>query len=274
MSDSDDSRQGGSWHSARATHGLVSSELKPQVYLDSRPAERFTPYHEWARAHNPDWVQDLLRLLTLPLSMVLYRASCRDSARVPGHGAAIIAPNHFSAMDHFFCGIYLRRRVRFMAKSQLFSGVLARVLEHAGAFPVRRGQRDEEAIETALAILGRGGVIVIYPEGGRARGREVGGHARPGVGRLALESGAPVVPVAIHGSQRVRGWKRLRFPRVSVAYGQPLRYRQLSDSTREQQQEVADEVLREVRALYGSLSGRASAKAPDRPPLLQGPATR
>lgn len=258
---------------AGAHGGHTSTQLKPQVYLDERPAEIFEGRHRWARTHAPDWVQDLLRLVMLPASMVLYRASCRDCARVPGAGAAIIAPNHFSAMDHFFCGIYLRRRVRFMAKSQLFSGVLAPVLQHAGAFPVRRGQRDEQAIETALAILRRGGVIVIYPEGGRSRGVEIGERARPGVGRLALESGAPVVPVAIHGSQSVRGWKRLRFPRVNVAYGQPLHYATISGSTREQQQEVADEVLAQVHALYGSLSARESG-APDRQPVLRDPAMR
>ncbi len=251
-------------------------ELRPQVYIDTRPTERFSAYHAWARTHRPDWVQDLLRLLTLPLSMAIYRASCRDCARVPGSGPAIIAPNHFSAMDHFFCGIYLRRRIRFMAKSQLFSGVLAPVLEHAGAFPVRRGNRDEDAIQTALAILRRGGVVVIYPEGGRSRSGKIGEQARPGVGRLALESGAPVVPVAIRGSQRVRSWRRLRFPRVSIAYGQPLRYESIRESTREQQQEVADEVLAQIQALYGALSGGPlPAEAPDRPPALQGPpATR
>lgn len=246
-------------------------ELQPQVYLDPRPAQRFDRYHEWARAHAPDWVQDLLRLAMLPASMAIYRVSCRDCARVPGSGAAIIAPNHFSAMDHFFCGIYLRRRVRFMAKSQLFTGVLAPVIEHAGAFPVRRGKSDEQSIETALSILRNGGVIVIYPEGGRSRSAQIGQRARPGVGRLALESGAPIVPVAICGSQRVRGWKRLRFPRVRVAYGQPLRYARIGSCTRAQQQEVADEVLERVRSLYGGLSERASARStPDRPPVLQG----
>lgn len=252
---------------------MPRAELKPQVYIDPRPAERFERYHAWARSHSPDWVQDLLRLLMMPLSIVLYRASVNDCGQVPGSGAAIIAPNHFSAMDHFFCGIYLRRRLRFMAKSQLFSGVLAPILQHGGAFPVRRGQQDAQAIETALAILRAGGVIVIYPEGGRSRGATIGSHARPGVGLLALETGAPIVPVAIHGSQRVRSWKRLRFPRVTVAYGQPLRYQSLALSTREQQQEVADEVLRQVRVLYNAISVRASAGA-DRPTALQDPVTR
>lgn len=193
----------------------------------------------------------------LPLCMVLYRATSQHAKHVPGRGPAILAPNHFSAMDHFFCGIYLRRRVRFMAKSQLFKGPLGWVLQHVGAFPVMRGRRDEEAIETALQILRAGGVVVIYPEGGRSRTSEVGRLARPGVGRLALESGAPVIPVAIHGSLWVRTWTRLRFPRVRISYGSPLCYEQRQDSSRAQQQAVADEVLSAVRELYGRLSAEA-----------------
>lgn len=230
------------------------ARLKPQVYRDERPAEYFEPHHRWARTHRPDWVQDLLRLIMLPVCMLLYRTRAEHPEMVPGSGAAIIAPNHFSAMDHFFCGIYVRRRVRFMAKSQLFKGALGWTLTHAGAFPVRRGQRDEESIATALSILRAGGVIVIYPEGGRSRTREIGETARPGVGRLALESGAPVIPVAIDGSVGVHDWKKLRFPRVFVRYGSPLRFPVAEDASREQQQEVADEVLGAVRELYAGLS--------------------
>ncbi len=201
--------------------------------------------------------------------MLAFRTRCHEVSRVPGRGAAILAPNHFSAMDHFFCGLYVRRRVRFMAKSQLFSGVLAWILRHGGAFPVQRGRHDEQAIATALAILERGGVVVIYPEGGRSRGDCVGERARPGVGRLALESGAPVVPVAIHGSARARNWRRLEFPRVRVRYGEPLRFERVAQSTRESQQAVADEVLAVVRELYVSLERatperRRRAAAPHR----------
>lgn len=228
--------------------------LKPQIYLDERSAEYFERHHAWARRHRPDWVQDLLRLVMLPVCMLLYRVRTQNPGRVPGSGPAIIAPNHFSAMDHFFCGIYIRRRVRFMAKSQLFKGALGWVLQHAGAFPVRRGQRDEEAIVTALEILRNGGVIVIYPEGGRSRTREIGLQARPGVGRLALESGAPVVPVAIEGSVGVHNWRRLRFPKVVVSYGVPMHFGKQEQSTREQQQTVANEVLAAVRELYSDLS--------------------
>jgi 1-acyl-sn-glycerol-3-phosphate acyltransferase len=246
------------------------SELKPQVYLDDRPPELFDHYYLWARTHEADWVYTLARLLLTPFCELAYRARCHDAPHVPGSGPAILAPNHFSAMDHFFCGLFLRRRVRFMAKSQLFRGVLAWILRRGGAFPVQRGRHDEQTIATALEILDRGGVIVIYPEGGRSRSGHIGERARPGVGRLALESGAPVIPVAIHGSERARNWKRLEFPRVQVRYGEPLRFERIHASSRASQQAVADEVLSAVRELYASLERptperRRLAAAPHRP---------
>jgi 1-acyl-sn-glycerol-3-phosphate acyltransferase len=227
--------------------------MKPQVYVDERPPERFERYYEHASTHGPDWVYTLARLLLTPVCLVAYRARCVDVPNVPRSGPAIIAPNHFSAMDHFFCGLYLRRRVRFMAKSQLFRGALAWILRHGGAFPVQRGRHDERAIATALKILEQGGAVVIYPEGGRSRDGRIAEHARAGVGRLALESGAPVVPVAIHGSEHARNWKRLQFPRVQVRYGEPLRFERVEHSSHEAQQAVADEVLDAVRGLYASL---------------------
>ena len=106
----------------------------------------------------------------------------------------IIAPNHFSFMDHFFVGAFIRRRVRFMAKSQLFTRPLQWIYTHGGVFPVRRGYRDEDAFITANAILERGGPIVMYCEGGRSRTGKLSEQPKRGIGRLALESGATVVP--------------------------------------------------------------------------------
>ena len=80
----------------------------------------------------------------------------------------------------------------------------------------------------------------MYCEGGRSRSGRLAEHAKPGIGRLALESGATVVPVAIHGSSKVRNWKRLQFPKVTVQYGEPFRYEQMAEPTRHQQQVVAD----------------------------------
>ena len=120
-------------------------------------------------------------------------------------------------------------------------------------FPVRRGARDDEAFITAEAILDHGGVVAMYPEGGRSRTGKLAGPAKPGIGRLALESGAPVVPIAIFGSSKIRNWKRLRFPRVRVEYGEPLHFDREPGATRERQQEVADAIFAEIRALYARL---------------------
>jgi 1-acyl-sn-glycerol-3-phosphate acyltransferase len=232
--------------------------MKPQVYVDPRPAEYFDRFHQRARTREPDWVYTLIRILTYPYVRIVYRLHAEGIENVPAGAPTILAPTHFSAMDHWFVGMFLPRRVRFMAKSQLFRGrVLEFILFHSGAFPVRRGQRDEEAITTALKILRRGGLLVMYPEGGRSRTGHIGQSARPGIGRLALQTGAPVVPAAIHGSERARNWRRLQFPTVTVRYGRPLRFGPEAQPSRERQQQVADEVFAEVRALHARLSAGA-----------------
>jgi 1-acyl-sn-glycerol-3-phosphate acyltransferase len=196
--------------------------VKPQVYKDPRPAEYFTRFHERARSRRPDWMYELARMVLTPLTLIFYRTAAIGVDNVPPSGPVILAPNHFSQMDHFFAGVYLRRKIRFMAKSQLFAHkAIEFIFFHGGVFPVRRGHRDAEAFITAHSILDQGGCVLMYAEGGRSRSRNLG-ETRPGVGRLALESGVPVVPVAIHGSQGVRGWKRLRFPKVTVQYGEPM----------------------------------------------------
>lgn len=225
--------------------------LKPQIYTDPRPAEYFERFHAWARSHEPDWVYTFVRVVSYPYCRLVFRLRAQGIENVPATGPAILAPNHFSAMDHWFVGILLLRRVRFMAKSQLFKGrFLEFILTHAGAFPVRRGRADEEAITTAKEILGDGGLLVMYPEGGRSRSGKVGTTARRGIGRLALEVGAPVVPVAVVGSERARNWRRLQFPAITVHYGAPMRFEPEPDAGRERQQQVADEVLAAVRALH------------------------
>jgi 1-acyl-sn-glycerol-3-phosphate acyltransferase len=120
-------------------------------------------------------------------------------------------------------------------------------------FPVRRGHRDEETFVTARSILDREGCVAMYPEAGRSRTGSLSESVKPGIGRLALQSGAPVVPVAIHGSSRVRNWRRGQFPMVTVQYGDPIRYAVIENPTREQQQAVAEEIFAEVRDLYDGL---------------------
>jgi 1-acyl-sn-glycerol-3-phosphate acyltransferase len=233
--------------------------VRKQVYKDPRPAEHFARFHERVRRRRPDWVYDAARLLLTPCVVLLYRARCIDSPNVPANGPAIVAPNHFSFLDHFFVGVYLRRKVQFMAKSQLFRRPLQFIFEHGGVFPVRRGHQDEEAFKTAHAVLARGDIVVMYAEAGRSRSGELG-QPRPGLGRLALEAGVPVVPTVITGTERARNWKRLQFPKVTVQYGQPLRFEVVERPTRAQAQAASEIVFDRVRTLHRRLrrEGRRS----------------
>jgi 1-acyl-sn-glycerol-3-phosphate acyltransferase len=234
--------------------------VKPQVYKDPRPAEHFTRFHERVRRGRPDWIYELVRVLLTPVLFLIYRARAIDTDSVPADGPAIIAPNHFSFLDHFFVAVYLRRKVQFMAKSQLFKRPMQFVYTHGGVFPVRRGHKDEEAFKTAHAVLARGDIVVMYAEAGRSRSGELG-KPRHGIGRLALESGAPIVPTAIVGSQAVRNWKRLRFPKVTVQYAEPIRFERVAEPTRDQAQAASEVIFAEVEAMYSVLrrEGRRGA---------------
>jgi 1-acyl-sn-glycerol-3-phosphate acyltransferase len=234
--------------------------MKPQVYKDPRPAEHFTRFHERVRTKRPDLVYELVRLLLTPYLFTVHRARCIDSGFIPADGPVIVAPNHFSFLDHFFVAVFLRRKVQFMAKSQLFTRPLQFIFNHGGVFPVRRGHHDEEAFVTAHTVLARGGIVVMYAEAGRSRSGELG-KPRHGLGRLALESGVPVVPTAIAGSERARNWKRLQFPKVTVQYGKPLRFEKVAEPTKEQAQAASEVVFERVKEMHSALlkGGRREA---------------
>ena len=116
------------------------------------------------------------------------------------------------------------------------------IYTHGGVFPVRRGARDQETFITAETILGGWGDHDVLRGRALADGK-VAEQAKRGIGRLALETGAPIVPIAIHGSSHIRNWKRLQFPKITVQYGDALRWDRIANPTREQQQAVADAIL-------------------------------
>jgi 1-acyl-sn-glycerol-3-phosphate acyltransferase len=228
-------------------------KIKAQVYKDSRPAETFAPYHARVRDHPPEWIYEVVRSVTVLNALVAFRAEGYGSEHVP-NGPVILAPNHASFMDHFFAGAFIRRHVQFMAKSQMFGpNPLSWVYSHGGVFPVRRGHHDEDAFASAFRILDRGGVVGMYVEGGRSRTGQLG-EAKAGIGRLALESGVPVVPVAILGSNQVRNWRKLRFTKVIVQYGEPFRFERVGEAGREQQQAAAELILGRIRRMHDELS--------------------
>jgi len=169
----------------------------------------------------------LSRAVLEPFFLLYFRMSRSGREHIPREGAVIIAANHRSFLDPFVIGTLVGRPVYFVAKAELFKRRLpAWWLSSLGAFPVDRGNGDRDAMETARRILERGDVVVIFPEGTRTR---PGGLGRPkrGVGRLALETGAPIVPVALIGTEAVRrGW-RIRPHKVRIRCGQPLRFPQI-----------------------------------------------
>jgi 1-acyl-sn-glycerol-3-phosphate acyltransferase len=234
--------------------------VREQVYKDPRPVEYFTRFHERARTRRPDWIYEVVRLILVPYVAIVYRGRCIDSQKVPSDGPVLIAPNHFSFLDHFFVAAYLRRKVQFMAKSQLFTRPMQWIFTHGGVFPVMRGRHDDDAFKTAHAILDRGDIVLMYLEGGRSRTGELG-EPKPGVGRLALESGVPVVPTAIVGSAKVRNWTRLQFPKVTVHFGDPVSFERVENPTREQAQEASQVVFDEVAKLYYGLQQHGRKRA-------------
>mgnify|MGYP003289348964 CR=1 FL=1 len=184
---------------------------------------------------------------------------------LPRIGGAVVAINHTSYFDFTFAGLpaykqHLGRKVRFMAKSQLFQRPMQFIFTHGGVFPVRRGHHDTEAFKTAHAVLARGDIVVMYAEAGRSRSGELG-KPRHGIGRLALESGAPVVPTAIAGTERARNWKRLQFPKVTVQFSEPVRFEQVPEPAKEQAQAASELVFDRVKVLHGRLrtEGRRGA---------------
>ena len=117
-----------------------------------------------------------------------------------------------------------------------------------------RGHADEEAFKTAHAVLARGDIVVMYAEAGRSRSGELN-KPRHGLGRLALESGAAVVPTAIAGTERVRNWRRLQFPKVTVQYGDPIKFdRVVEDPTRDQSQAASEAIFERIEKVYYGLA--------------------
>jgi glycerol-3-phosphate dehydrogenase (NAD(P)+) len=189
--------------------------------------ERFQRYHRYARERGANaFLYLLARLILQPVLLIWFRLqrSGREHARIDG--GLVVASNHRSFLDPFVIGTMLpwRRRAQFVAKVELFeSRWAAWILSRLGAFPIRRGQSDEVAMETARRIVEGGGTVLIFPEGTRIRSGPLGRPKR-GVGRLAIETGGAVLPVAVVGSERVRrGW-RIRPRKVRLRAGKPVTF--------------------------------------------------
>jgi glycerol-3-phosphate dehydrogenase (NAD(P)+) len=184
----------------------------------------------------------IARGLLQPFCHVYFRLSRVGREHVPAEGPVIFASNHRSFLDPFVIGLLARRPIYYVAKKELFRyRLVGWFLNALGAFPVDRGAGDRDMIETARAILARGDPLVMFPEGTRIRPGSLGQPKR-GVGRLALESGAPVVPVAVIGTEAVRrGW-RIRPHKVRIRVGRPLRFPAVPEPSPQLAQAVTDRI--------------------------------
>jgi 1-acyl-sn-glycerol-3-phosphate acyltransferase len=159
-----------------------------------------------------------VRFLAVAVLRAWFRVRVSGVEHVPTDGAAIVAPNHKNFLDAFFVGIATRRHVRYMAKIELFKGPLAWLFPRLGAFPVRRGEADAEALETARTILLAGGVVVVFPEGTRVEQPDALGSPRHGASRLALQTGAPIIPAAITGTSHLWRGALPKVKRVQLTF--------------------------------------------------------
>jgi 1-acyl-sn-glycerol-3-phosphate acyltransferase len=184
------------------------------------------------------------------VALAPFRPRAEGVENIPD-GPVILAANHGSYWDHFFLGIFVRRPINYMTAAEFFPNRAAGgMMRRVGAFPVQRGARDAEALATAQAVLERGGLVVIYPEGGVAKNGEISEHPRPGVGGLALHSGAPVVPVAIHPAARLHKLGFLKLPQITVRFGAPLEHVREETTDRARDQETAERIWERILELY------------------------
>jgi 1-acyl-sn-glycerol-3-phosphate acyltransferase len=214
--------------------------------------------HERARRRGANrFLVALARMILVPFFRVYFRMARHGREHIPAEGGVLLAANHRSFLDPFVLGTMTRRPIHYVAKKELFvRSWQGWILNALGAFPVDRGASDGAMLETARAILDRGDIVLIFPEGTRIR---PGGLGRPkrGVGRLALEAGVPVVPLAINGTEAIRrGW-RIRPHRVTVRAGRPLTFPHVQEPSPQLAQAVTDRIWPCVALQWEWLGGLA-----------------
>jgi glycerol-3-phosphate dehydrogenase (NAD(P)+) len=215
----------------------------------------------------------IVRLSFQPVFHLYFAMRRRHRERIPSSGPVILASNHRSFLDPFLIACLVRRPVYFVAKRELFAHpVIAWLLGALGAFPIDRGRQDAEAMATAQVILERGDCVVIFPEGTRVRPGPLGTPHR-GVGRLALLTGAPVVPLAVIGTEDVRrGWV-IRPRRVTLSCSMPVRFPRVADPSPQLAKAVTDRIWPAIEhewVAFGGEPGVREADAEEADPVPSG----
>jgi len=197
-----------------------------------------------SKPQRPSWLYSLVAIVSWPVLKTLFRHRAGGVEHVPQVGGFVLAANHWSNFDPWPLGLPLfpRRYLRFMAKSELFWFPLSLVIRAGGGFKVKRGERDEEAMRTAVDLAREGHGVVMFPEGTRrSKGLRKKYEARwhTGAARIALEAGVPLVPAGISGTERLSRLGPLR-----VRFGPPLDLADLADAPVADAAHVATDRLR------------------------------
>ncbi|MEQ1935075.1 MAG: lysophospholipid acyltransferase family protein, partial [Fimbriimonadaceae bacterium] len=168
------------------------------------------------------WYYFILNLARLGFFVGLGGLNVIGKENVPKDGGVIVAPVHISHLDPPAVACGTNRKVRFMAKEELFKGFLGWLITSLGAFPVKRGEGDTESIRLAMSLLESGEAVLIFPEGTRGNGKQIQ-PLNKGVALLAKRTGALVVPVAVVGTHIAwpKGQKKIKRHKITLAYGTP-----------------------------------------------------
>jgi 1-acyl-sn-glycerol-3-phosphate acyltransferase len=199
------------------------------------------------------WFYKVARVV-LPTTLAqFYHLRTSGTEHLPPRGPAIVVINHQSDFDPPFIGVSFARPLRFMAKSELFEQAWFRwTIEHLGAYPIHRGEGDREALRRSLEVLAAGQVLLMFPEGTRHDDGRVHSFA-PGVGLLALRSGAPVIPAAMKGTEEIRRDGRLGLASVRLVAGRPVALGDLEGRGSKVYAEASQRMMEAVSALYDRL---------------------
>jgi 1-acyl-sn-glycerol-3-phosphate acyltransferase len=204
----------------------------------------------------------LARLLTRILLGSKFQL--RGTANLPASGPVLIVSNHVGAVDPAIIGAWTPRPVWFMAKAELFKGSWAWLMRGYHAFPVVRHSPDRTALRRAFDLLKQGSAVVLFPEGHRSETARLL-RAEPGAGFIARRSGAPLVPIAIRGSQNVLGRGTLipRRAEVAMTFGEPFQLPERNrDGSRMDHQQSADYLMTKIAALLPLENQGAYASSP------------
>jgi 1-acyl-sn-glycerol-3-phosphate acyltransferase len=223
-----------------------NSEQPPQAAQVEKPAKTKPQKNLYEPYRMPMILWRLIRGVVRLIAAIIFDIQVVGRQNVPQTGPLIIASNHLSWADVPLIPAFLKRKVVYMAKEETFQGNMGWFVRLLGAFPVKRGEADRQSLRTAEEQLKADRILSIFPEGTRSKIHKLG-QAHAGMGLIALRSGAPVVPVAIYGSEKV--FKKFR-PRITIIFGEPMILRPKGKKiTREDIDESTEHVMLRIASM-------------------------